>query len=72
MASFKYHFKFGEDEVIYSYDKKSARKIVMESLDINGVNYVKIDRRVSNVAKIEIPGTENLNNDFTEARYRHD
>jgi len=67
VASFKYHFKFGEDEVIYSYDKKSARKIVMESLDINGVNYVKIDRRVSNVAKIEIPGTENLNNDFTEA-----
>ncbi|POW23579.1 AAA family ATPase [Pectobacterium atrosepticum] len=67
VAKFVYSFKFGNDELVYFYDKKSARKIVREGLDINGVNYIYIDRDKSNIAKIEIPGTENLNKDFTEA-----
>ncbi|TDS92941.1 hypothetical protein EDF84_112113 [Erwinia rhapontici] len=67
ISKFKYHFRFGGDELIYFYDKKSARDIVREGLDINGVNYIYIDREKSNIAKIDIPGTENLNKDFTES-----
>ncbi|GKX52209.1 AAA family ATPase [Budvicia aquatica] len=66
-ASFKYHFKFGDSNVTYFYDKKTARSIIREGLDINGVNYVFLDRNDNKIAKIKIPGTESLNNDFTGA-----
>lgn len=66
-ASFKYHFKFGDDYVTYFYDKTTARNILREGLDINGVNYVYLDRGDNKLAKINIPGTENLNKDFSGA-----
>jgi AAA15 family ATPase/GTPase len=64
-ASFKYHFKFGNNQVTYFYDKKTARSILREGLDINGVNYVYLDRDNNKLAKIKLPGTESLNNDFS-------
>ncbi|UMO90295.1 AAA family ATPase (plasmid) [Pectobacterium sp. PL64] len=67
VASFKYCFRFLNDEVVYFYDKKNARSIVMEGLDINGVNFVYLNRKESSVATINIPGTENLNKDFSGA-----
>lgn len=67
IAAFKYHFKFGNDYVTYFYDKTTARNILREGLDINGVNYVYLDRENDKLAKISIPGTENLNKDFSGA-----
>ncbi|HCR2974975.1 TPA: AAA family ATPase [Serratia marcescens] len=64
-ASFKYHFKFGKDYVTYFYDKKTARSILREGLDINGENYVYLDRDKNKIADIKIPGTESLNKDFS-------
>ncbi|AVY99317.1 ATP-binding protein [Lelliottia sp. WB101] len=64
-ASFKYHFKFGDNQVTYFYDKRTARSILREGLDINGVNYILLDREADKLAKIKLPGTESLNNDFS-------
>jgi len=59
-ASFYYEFHFGEDIVIYKYEKTSVIKVVTESLLINGKELARIDRQISNEAIIKIKGAETL------------
>lgn len=59
-ANFQYEFKFGNDEVLYKYEKTGVNTVVSENLIVNGKELAKIDRGISNAAVINIIGAETL------------
>ncbi|MFK7755989.1 MAG: ATP/GTP-binding protein [Flavobacteriales bacterium] len=64
-ASFKYQFLFGDDVVLYKYEKTDLRTTVSESILINGKELARIDRRNSNISEIDFVGAETLNKELT-------
>jgi AAA15 family ATPase/GTPase len=67
VAEFKYIFKFGNDIVEYFYGKSSASDTVYEKLDINNVNVINFDRRLSSELEVNIKGSETLNKDLADS-----
>jgi len=63
-AEFVYCFRFGNDEVEYTYRKESVRKLLSEVLKINGKTVVELDRTKGSVAEFNLEGTETLNSDL--------
>ncbi|HFI0659705.1 TPA: ATP/GTP-binding protein, partial [Streptococcus suis] len=63
IAEFEYIFKFGQDELIYTYKKTGFRKLVEERLLIN--NNVIVDANLESSVIVNLHGTENLNFDFS-------
>lgn len=59
-ALFKYEFLFGEDSVIYQYEKIDVSTIISETFMINGKELARIDRKISTEAIINISGAETL------------
>ena len=59
-ANFHYEFLIDSNKVIYKYQKTDYTTIVSESFSINGKELISVDRRISNEAKINLKGTENL------------
>lgn len=68
VAEFCYQFKFDNHTVEYRYGKSSKRTLVYETLYINGVSCLAIDRRISSVAEIHFEGAESLKNDLGESK----
>jgi len=66
IAEFEYEFEFGNSVVRYKYGKKKCNETVYESLEINDVLVVAIDRRVSELATYNLAGASGLKNDFTD------
>lgn len=64
-ACFQYEFLFGKDVVLYKYEKTDVRTVISESLTINNSELAKIDRVVSDEAKINIIGAETLKRELT-------
>lgn len=64
-AFFEYEFLFGEDIVLYKYEKTDVRTTVSESFSINGKELAKIDRSINNKAEIDFAGAESLNRELT-------
>lgn len=60
LAEFSFSFQFAENELVYSYGKKSVSHIVYEKLCINGKTVIELDWRKSNTAFIDLKGAENL------------
>jgi AAA15 family ATPase/GTPase len=63
-AEFVYSFRFGNDEVEYTYRKESVRKLLSEVLKINGKTVVELDRTKGSVAEFNLEGTETLKSDL--------
>lgn len=62
LASFEYKFVFGNKEVIYSYTKSDAKKIISEKFSINGKVLIEYDKsKDSNSIFIGFEGAENIN-----------
>lgn len=66
-AEFLYEFKFKNNVVVYKYKKTDWKKIISEELIINDVSVINIDRNKSNIAKINLAGTESLNKDIGDS-----
>lgn len=66
-ATFSYTFKFKSDTVVYTYIKSDWKILVSETLTINDSKVIHIDRNVSNIAEINLPGTESLNKDIDDS-----
>lgn len=64
-ATFRYEFLFEDDVVIYEYDKSDIRTILYERIEVNGIEYANINRRISDVARVTFDGTENLKTELT-------
>ncbi len=60
-AKFVYTFRFGADEVIYTYAKKSVTELIYETVEINGSTVIALDRRQGTTARIDLAGAETLN-----------
>ncbi len=63
-AEFVYSFRFGNDEVEYTYRKESVRKLLSEVLKINGKTVIELDRTKGSVAEFNLEGTETLKSDL--------
>ncbi len=68
VATFRYEFLFGEDTVMYEYEKESLETLVSEKVTINNQVYASINRRESSKAFIEAEGAESLNRDLGESQ----
>ncbi len=68
LAEFSYTFKFGENKIEYSYGKSDTDTLVYENLIINDDQVIRLDRRNSNEAFINILGAENLNTDMGQSK----
>ncbi len=60
-VSFEYTFEFNGSSLIYSYSKKDYDTLIKESLFIDELECLSINRNHSNVAVINLPGAETLN-----------
>lgn len=65
-AWFSYTFKFGNDELIYSYEKESSTKILKETVVVNGKTCVIADRSDPINIMVDLPGAETLNKNINE------
>lgn len=68
IASFYYEFEFDGHLVIYSYDKLDLRITIKEKLSIDGRIVAEINRVESDVAVINLEGTETLNKVITNKK----
>lgn len=68
LAEFKYHFRFGEDQVCYEYGKSDWDTLVYESLTINNERVLKFDRRTDDTASITLKGTETLKKEVGDSK----
>ncbi len=64
-AKFKYVFEFGKTAVVYSYEKKSPREVVSESLTVDGVEVVNLSKQGQFVNSLK--GAESLKTDLKES-----
>ncbi|GAB7128635.1 hypothetical protein JCM19000A_31430 [Silvimonas sp. JCM 19000] len=67
IAEFVFEFRIDDVDIIYSYGKKSITKLVYESLSIDGIDILHIDRRNSHLANIELKGAEHLKKDVGDS-----
>lgn len=67
VANFEYDFMFDDSLVKYKYSKESHDKLVYESLSINSVEYLSIDRSKSTNATINLDGTETLKTEMGDS-----
>ncbi len=65
LAEFKYIFDFNGEKVEYNYGKSNPSSTVYEELFINNKLCVKIDRRLSYIATINLKGTESLKKEIS-------
>jgi AAA15 family ATPase/GTPase len=65
IAEFAFTFRFGDMDVVYQYGKISSSNLVYEFVEINKQLVVSIDRRLNNILKTNLEGTENLHRDLT-------
>lgn len=73
-ASFEYEFLFGKNSVYYKYKKIDQKTFVYEELKINNKSVLRINRKESEEAFIDLKGTENLKknihrNDLSLVKY---
>lgn len=68
IATFKYEFNFKDNVLVYEYGKSSKGHLVFERLEIDGDEYLSVDRRVSSSATINLRGTESLKRNMGESR----
>lgn len=73
-VQFHYEFLIDSNKVIYKYQKTDYKTIVSEFFSINGRELMSIDRKISNEAKVNLKGTENLkttlpNNNLSILKY---
>ncbi len=61
IAEFKFIFDFDGTETIYSYSKESAKKLLSETLEINGEIVISFDREKTKTGRSSLKGTETLN-----------
>lgn len=66
-AKFQFEFHFGQDRVLYKYEKTNVRTAEAEELIINGKTVAYIDRRKSISAQIDLAGAETLNRELTNS-----
>ena len=59
-AQFCYEFLINSNKIIYKYQKTDHKTIVAEFFSINGQELISIDRKISNEAKVNLKGAENL------------
>ncbi len=59
-ALFSYTFQFGDDEVVYTYEKDAPMLLKHEELFVNNELWLYIDYSNQNSIKINIPGSESL------------
>lgn len=64
-ANFHYEFTFNSHNIIYEYQKTDHKTIVSESFLIDGKEMAQINRSVSDEAKVDFKGTENLKKSLT-------
>lgn len=53
-ATFKYVFRFNEDEILYVYHKKSAEILSYEKLEINGETIFELDYQSNRFASLQM------------------
>lgn len=71
---FKYYFQFGNDEIVYEYEKCAPQILIYEKLYINNEQLVNYNHENQSNNYVKIPGTETLNieldrNDQSIIRY---
>lgn len=66
-ATFKFIFKFDENEVAYEYTKKDYETLVSETLTINNKIYININKEKSTVFTTIAKGAENLKKDLKDS-----
>ena len=67
-AEFIYQFQFGADKVEYAYTKGAVGELIFESLKINDVEVIALDRRETSLAQINLEGAESLDRDLSEKK----
>lgn len=67
LAEFAFEFRIGGADIVYSYGKKSPKKLVYETLTIDGKRVLEIDRRQSTTANIKLQGAESLKSDVGDS-----
>lgn len=67
LAEFKYTFQFGDNILEYSYGKKAVDKLVYETVTIDGVKILSLDRRESSIAMVDLAGAETLKTDLSDS-----
>ncbi|MCO7627223.1 ATP-binding protein [Pseudomonas fluorescens] len=65
-AVFCYTFKFGDDELVYSYEKESSAKILKETVVVNGRMCIVADRSRPASIIVDLPGADTLNKDVDD------
>lgn len=60
LTSFSYVFRFGDDEVVYEYEKDGLDNPVAERLSINGRTKLSFDRRTGNEVEQSFEGAQML------------
>jgi len=68
VAMFHYEFLFGEDTVVYEYEKENLETLISEKITINDEVYASINRRESTEVLISAEGTESLNRNLGESK----
>ncbi len=58
-ACFEYTFRFGDDILIYSYEKESAEKLLREKVTVNGKKILSVEE--GSAPWIDLKGAESLN-----------
>jgi AAA15 family ATPase/GTPase len=59
-AHFCYEFLFDGNKIVYEYEKTNNKTILFEKFSLNEIELAYIDRKISNEARINFSGTENL------------
>jgi AAA15 family ATPase/GTPase len=67
IAEFEYEFEFDNDKVTYKYGKSDCSTTTYETLTINSVVCIHLDRRNNTSAKYNLLGAESLKNDFSSS-----
>ena len=68
VASFYYEFIFGESTLVYTYTKTNMMELVSEKVEIDGLVYAHIDRKVSTAIEINASGAETLKRDMEDSK----
>lgn len=66
-ATFTFHFKFNDGNVIYEYEKSDFKKLVSETLKINDRVVIEYDRRKGVKASFDLVGTEQLRDEVGDS-----
>ena len=70
VAEFYYEFKFGDNKIIYKYQKTEFKKIIFEELYLNDEKIFDYDfknKKMSNCVKLNLIGANTLNFEYYES-----